>query len=120
MSLFRFDLVHVESGRVVVSCEPDESMYNAIGLMHGGIACALLDTAASCALLSVLPASTDLVSVEIKVNYVRAIRPDVGILSAEGTVVKAGSRIGFTNGIVTDVNGAVVATASSTLVISDA
>jgi acyl-coenzyme A thioesterase PaaI-like protein len=36
-----------------------------------------------------------------------------------GTVVKAGPRVGFTEGVVTDSSGALVATASSTLIIFD-
>ena len=56
---------------------------------------------------------------EIKVNYLRAVHMSSGILTATGTLVKAGSRVGFTEGVVTDSQGKVVATASSTLLISD-
>jgi acyl-coenzyme A thioesterase PaaI-like protein len=41
------------------------------------------------------------------------------VLTDTGTVVKAGSRVGFTEGVVTDASGALVATASSTLTIFD-
>jgi acyl-coenzyme A thioesterase PaaI-like protein len=34
-------------------------------------------------------------------------------------VIKAGSRVGFTEGVVTDASGAIVATASSTLLVFD-
>lgn len=117
--LLGFDLTEVGAGRVVFTCAPDPSMYNAIGVVHGGIVCALLDAAASFALLSVLPRGKSLTSVEIKVNFLRAIDPDGGILSAEGAVVKAGSRIGFTTGTVTDRRAVPVATASSTLLVFD-
>jgi hypothetical protein len=40
-----------------------------------------------------------------------------GQLSAVGNVVKAGSRIGFTDGQVIDASGKLVATATSTLLI---
>lgn len=118
-SLLGFDLTEVASGRVVFTCTPDDSMYNAIGVIHGGIASALLDAAASFALLSVLPQGRGLASVEIKVNFLKAIRTGNGLLNAEGTVVKAGSRVGFTNAVVTDAAGTIVATASSTLLVSD-
>jgi acyl-coenzyme A thioesterase PaaI-like protein len=39
------------------------------------------------------------------------------MLTAVGTVVKAGSRIGFTEAKVSDASGKLVATASSTLLI---
>ena len=56
---------------------------------------------------------------EIKVNYVKAVQLGSGLLTATGTVVKAGSRIAFTEGDVSDASGAVVATASSTLLVFD-
>ena len=37
----------------------------------------------------------------------------------DGTVVKSGSRVGFTEGVVTDADGAVLATATSTLLVFD-
>jgi hypothetical protein len=40
-----------------------------------------------------------------------------GRLTAAGTVVKAGSRIGFTEGRVSDASGNLVATATSTLLV---
>ncbi len=52
-------------------------------------------------------------------NYLKAVRLDTGPLTATGTVVKAGSRVGFTEGVVTDAAGAIVATATSTLLVFD-
>lgn len=117
--LMGFDLVSAEPGRVVFSCEPDESAYNPIGAIHGGLVCTLLDSVAGCALHSTLPQGRGYTSIEIKVNYLKAVRPAAGPLLATGTVVKSGSRVGFTEGVVTDAGGAVVATASSTLLVFD-
>ena len=58
-------------------------------------------------------------SIEIKVNYLKAVSLTSGVLTATGTVVKSGSRIGFSEGVVTDACGAVVATATSTLLVFD-
>jgi acyl-coenzyme A thioesterase PaaI-like protein len=57
--------------------------------------------------------------VEIKVNYLKTVHPGSGPLTATGTVVKAGARIGFTEWVVTNASGAIVATASSTMLIFD-
>jgi uncharacterized protein (TIGR00369 family) len=103
----------------VFTCTPDESMYNATGTIHGGVVCTLLDTVTGCALLSTLPQGRGIMSVEIKVNYLKAVHPSSGPLSATGTVVRAGSRLGFTEGVVTNANGEAVATATSTLLIVD-
>lgn len=117
--LMAFDMTEAEVGRVVFTCRPDESAYNPIGAIHGGVVCTLLDSVAGCALHSTLPQGKGYTSVEIKVNYLKAVRLGSGLLTATGTVVKSGARVGFTEGTVTDESGAVVATASSTLLIFD-
>jgi uncharacterized protein (TIGR00369 family) len=117
--LLRFEITSADPGRVVFTCEPDESAYNAIGAVHGGLVCTLLDSVTGCAIHSTLPQGKGYTSVEIKVNYLKAVRLSSGVLTATGTVVKAGSRVGFAEGVVTDAGGAVVATASSTLLVFD-
>ncbi|MDQ2761418.1 MAG: PaaI family thioesterase [Actinomycetota bacterium] len=39
----------VERGVVVFECTPDESVYNPLGIIHGGLVCTLADTVAGCA-----------------------------------------------------------------------
>lgn len=117
--LMEFAIVEAESGRVVFTCRPDESAYNPIGAIHGGLICTLLDSVTGCAVQSTLPKGKGYTSVEIKVNYLKAVRLTSGVLTATGTIVKSGSRIGFSEGVVTDASGAVVATATSTLLIFD-
>ena len=112
-------MVSADPGRVVFTCRPDESAYNPIGVIHGGLVCTLLDSVAGCALHSTLPQGKGYTSIEIKVNYLKAVRLTSGLLTATGTVVKSGSRVGFTEGVVTDADGAVVATATSTLLVFD-
>jgi uncharacterized protein (TIGR00369 family) len=117
--LLRMRILEVETGHVAFTCTPDASMYNGLGVVHGGAACTLLDTAAGCALHTTLPEGVGYTSVEIKVNYVKAVTVASGPLTAVGTVVKAGSRIGFTEANITDASGKLVATATSTLLIFD-
>jgi uncharacterized protein (TIGR00369 family) len=118
--LFQMGVVEAEDGRVTFTCTPDASMYNPLGIVHGGAVCTLLDTATGCALHTTLPAGVSYTSIEIKVNYLKAVTVDSGTLTAVGTVVKAGSRIGFAEANVTDASGKLVATATSTLLIFDA
>ena len=117
--LIAMRVVDVENGRVEFACTPDASMYNPLGMVHGGLVCTLLDTATGCALQTTLPEGVGYTSVEIKVNYLKAVTLASGPLTAVGTVVKAGSRIGFAEAEVTDASGTLVATASSTLLIFD-
>jgi uncharacterized protein (TIGR00369 family) len=117
--LMRFAIVSADPGRVVFTCRPDESAYNPIGAVHGGLVCTLLDSVTGSAMHSMLPQGKGYTSVEIKVNYLKAVRLSSGLLTATGTVVKAGSRVGFAEGVITDASGAVVATATSTLLVFD-
>ena len=117
--LMQFGISDVAPGRVEFTCVPDESAYNPIGAIHGGLLCTLLDSATGCAVHSTLPQGKGYTSVEIKVNYLKAVRVTSGVLTATGTVVKSGARVGFAEGVVTAASGATVATASSTLLIYD-
>jgi uncharacterized protein (TIGR00369 family) len=115
--LVRMDVVDVAEGRVEFSCEPDESVYNPIGVVHGGLVCTLLDSVVGCAVHTTLPRGMGYTSIELKVNYLRAVHAHSGRLSAVGTVVKPGRRVAFAEGQVTDAAGRVVATASSSLLV---
>ena len=72
--LMEFTMVSADPGRVVFTCRPDESAYNPIGVVHGGLICTLLDSVAGCALHSTLPRGKGYTSIEIKVNYLKAVR----------------------------------------------
>lgn len=117
--LINMGFTEVEHGRVVFTSRPDESAYNPIGAVHGGLVCTLLDSVCGCALHSTLPQGKGYTSVEIKVSFLKGVTTRSGLLTAVGTVVKAGSRVGFTEGVVTDESGAIVATATSTLLVFD-
>lgn len=108
---------HVSHGDVLLAATPDESLYNPIGTMHGGVAATLLDSAVACAVHSTLPAGVGYTSVELKLNYVRGIRGSTGEIFAHGWVVKVGARVAFAEGDIRDGSGKVLATASSTCLI---
>lgn len=118
-SQWSFRFVAVEVGRVVVTYTPDESAYNGLGTVHGGLLCTLLDVVVGCAFHSTLPRGRGYTSVEIKINYLRPVSADTSMLTATGTVVKSGSRVGFAEGVVVDDTDKPVATATSTLLVFD-
>jgi uncharacterized protein (TIGR00369 family) len=115
--LVQFDIHALEEGRVEFGCILDESVYNPIGVVHGGLVCTLLDTVAGCAVHTTLPAGVAYTSIELKVNYLRAVTLDSGPLRAVGRVVKPGRRVAFAEGEVFDAAGRSVATASSSLLV---
>lgn len=116
-ALMSFQVETVEEGDVVFSCVPDESVYNPIGVVHGGLVCTLLDSVAGCAVHSTLPAGVGYTSAEIKVSYLRPVHKDTGKLLAHGWVVKPGRRLAFAEADVRGTDGKIVATASSTLLV---
>ena len=116
--LMGFDGIEVEEGRVVFSCVPGEQHFNPIGVVHGGLAMTLLDSAMGCAVHSSLPAGTGYTSLEAKVNFTRPITAGTGRVLAEGTVVHVGSRVATAEGRLTVAEtGKLLAHASTTCLV---
>lgn len=110
-------LTEVSEGTVSFTSTPDESLYNPIGTVHGGVVCTLLDSALGCAGHSTLPAGMGYTSIELKVNYLRPVLATSGPLRCTGKVTKSGRRVIFVEGEVTDQSGQTVATASGSLLV---
>jgi uncharacterized protein (TIGR00369 family) len=116
ITLIGGQLISSEVGEVVFTCTPDESVYNPIGVVHGGLVCTLLDSAIGCAVHSTLAAGFGYTSIEIKVSYLRAVHAGTE-LTIRGWVVKPGRRIAFGEADVRDASGAILATASGTCLV---
>ncbi len=99
--LLGLEPVEADYGRVVFAAEPDERHYNATGVVHGGLAATLLDSVMGCAVHSTLPASVAYTSLELKVNFTRAITRETGRIVGEGVVLHRGGRIATAEGRVT-------------------
>jgi uncharacterized protein (TIGR00369 family) len=119
-ALMGFDVDRVAEGEAWFSVTPDASVYNPIGMVHGGMVATLLDSALGCAVHTTLPVGVGYASIEIKVNYLRAVTAASGRLVAHGWVTKPGRRVAFAEGDVRDGAGKVLATASSSLAIMGA
>jgi uncharacterized protein (TIGR00369 family) len=117
--LFGLRIREVEVGRVVFECEPDESAYNPIGLVHGGLVCTLADTVAGCAVHTTLDAGVAYTSIDLNVSYLRPVTKDSGVLRATGRVTKPGRRVAFSTAEIADQSGKIVATATSSLLVMD-
>jgi uncharacterized protein (TIGR00369 family) len=115
--LMQMSVVEVGFGKVVFGCQPSHAHYNPIGMVHGGLVCTLLDTVTGCAAHSTLPAGVGYTSIEIKVNYLRPVLADTGLLTGTGQVIKGGNRVIFAEGNITNSTGDLVATATSTLLV---
>ena len=117
-STLDYALLEVEPGRAVFAIKPSEIHYNPIGMVHGGIACTLLDSAMGCAIHSTLPAGSGYSTLELKVNLVKAIGKDTGTLRAEGKLIHAGRTTAVAEGRLVDEAGKLYAHATTTCLIT--
>jgi uncharacterized protein (TIGR00369 family) len=92
-ALMGFDLIEAAEGRAVFAVTPEEFHYNPIGVVHGGLAATLIDSATGCAVQSTLEPGVAYTTLEVKVNFARAITRDTGRVVCEGTVIHRGRRI---------------------------
>src|SRR5205823_1752964 len=115
--LLGFRLAEVSEGRAVFECEPGEQHYNPIGVVHGGLAATLLDSAMGCAIQTTLPAGAGYTTLEIKVNFVRAITARTGLVKAAAAVIHAGRSTATADGRLEDSAGKLLAHATTTCLI---
>jgi uncharacterized protein (TIGR00369 family) len=88
MGTFGAELVAVTSGQIAIALPIEPRMSQQNGFLHAGIAVAVLDSACGYAALTLMPAESEVLSVEFKVNLLAPASGDR--LVAEGEVVRAG------------------------------
>ncbi|MGA8448215.1 MAG: PaaI family thioesterase [Roseiarcus sp.] len=112
-----FWLVEIGDGFAVFEGDAGEHLLNPLGVVHGGWALTLIDSATGCAGQTVLPAGASYTTVETKANFSRAITRDTGRVRAEGRVVGRGRRIISCEGRIVDAGGRLLAHGTSTLMV---
>src|SRR5215212_121013 len=95
-ALMNFGLAELDEGRAVFTVEPAEYHYNPIGVVHGGLAATLLDSAMGCAVHSTLPAGWSYGTLDLNARFVRPVTSDTGRIVCEGVVVYRGSETATT------------------------
>ena len=113
----QFTLAEIEHGRAVFKGTPGQHAYNPIGVVHGGYAATLLDSACGVAVHSTLDAGWAYTTLELKVAYHRAITNDTGPVDAIGKVLSGGRRVAFAEAQLMDAKGRLLASATSTLLV---
>lgn len=116
-ALLGFLPIEVEPGRVVFQGTPGPQHCNPLGTVHGGYAATLLDSCVACAVQTMLPAGKAYTTLELKVNFIRALTDKAGPVRAEGKVVSVGGQIGIAEGRLTDSAGKLYAFATTTCLI---
>jgi len=115
---FTFD--RVDDGRVEMVLTPQESQYNPIGSVHGGIIATVLDSVMAAAVQTKLPVGRAYTTLEIKVNYLRGVNRETGPLTAVGSVIHLGRRTAMAEASLSDASGKLYAQASTTCLLFDA
>jgi uncharacterized protein (TIGR00369 family) len=117
-SLVGAEIVWVDEGEVVFRCNPDESTYNPLGVVHGGLLCTMLDTAAGCAVQTLLPVGVGYASIEIKVSFLKPLRAASGEIKVEGRALQVGRRIAFAEAHARDATGELVGHATTSIALT--
>ncbi|MEO3780517.1 PaaI family thioesterase [Micromonospora sp. B11E3] len=117
MHLMDMARLEADEGRVAVELVPQEFHYNPLGTVHGGVISTLLDTAAGCAVHSVLPAGMGYTSLDLNVKFLRPATVDSGTLRCEGTVLQRGRRTALAEARLLDGAGRLMAHATSTCLL---
>ncbi|MFC3228204.1 PaaI family thioesterase [Marinibaculum pumilum] len=112
-----FRLVAVGEGFAAFEGDTGVHLYNPLGTVHGGWALTMIDSAAGCAGMSLLPAGSGYTTVETKGNLSRPIRPQTGRVRCESKVVSQGRQIISCEARVTGPDGRLLAHGTSTLFV---
>ncbi len=112
-----YDIVKAENGRVVITAQPNDSLLNPAGTVHGGFSATLLDSCMGLAVRSTLAKGINSTTLEFKMSFVRPITPQTGTITAEGWVVNCGRRVGLAEGKVTDAQGRLLVHGTTTCLI---
>ncbi len=115
--LMGFHLIEAESGRAVFEGMPQFHHYNPIGTVHGGFAATLLDSALGVAIFSTLGKGDAWTTLELKVNFVRPLSKDTGLVRAEGRIIHRGRTLATSEGNLKDRAGKLYAHATTTCMI---
>lgn len=117
-ALMGIRLVRAEPGLAVMQGEVGEQHYNSIGIAHGGYAATILDAALWNCVRTTLQQGEGHTTLELKVNYAKALTVKSGLVTCEGRVVNRGSRIAISEARLTGDDGKTLyAYGSSTLMI---
>ena len=87
-ALMGFEVVKLSNGGAILTVTTGDRHRQIHNVMHGGVIAALADTAAAIAAYTVVPPGTEVVTIELKINYLLPVSG--GKLTAEGKVLRAG------------------------------
>jgi uncharacterized protein (TIGR00369 family) len=113
-------IAEVAENRAVFKGVPTDGFFNPLGTIHGGWTSAILDSAMACAVHTTLKPGQGYTTVEMKLNFVRPIMPEMGEVTCEGLVVHRGGTLATSEGKLFDAKGRLLAHGTETCMIFEA
>jgi uncharacterized protein (TIGR00369 family) len=117
MKTMSFWLAEIGDGFAAFEGDAGPNLLNPLGIVHGGWALTLIDSATGCAAHTLIPAGSSYTTVETKANFSRPIAQDTGRVRAEGRAVSRGRRIISCEARIVDAKGRLLAHGTSTLMV---
>jgi len=119
--MMNYSIAEIEEGRAVFEGEPGEEHYNPIGVVHGGYASTILDSALGCAVHTTCARGEGYTSQTLEVKYLRPITGDTGRIRCEAEVIHRGRKTATAEARLIDPEtGKLLATGTSTCLILEA
>jgi len=115
--LMNFGMCEAEEGRIVFRGIPQLEHYNPTGVVHGGWAGAILDSALGCCVWTKVPVGLAYTTAEFKVNLVRPITDQTGECVCEAKVIHMGRSIATSEGTLKTKDGKLLAHGTETCAI---
>ena len=107
--LIGFHYIGAEPGEIVIELQPEQSLENASGALHGAVAAAMLDTAMSAAAGTLLPADKRTITLDLTITYLEPLTIESGPIRAIGRVVDLAERTAYAAGEIRDGAGSLAA-----------
>ena len=116
--VMNYRIAELEEGRATFIGEPGEEHYNPIGVVHGGYASTILDSALGCAVHTTCAKGEGYTSQTLEVKYLRPVTRDTGAVRAEAEVVHRGRKTATSAArLIAAETGKLLATGTSTCLI---
>ena len=118
--LMNIRLTVANRGEVVFEGSPEEYHYNPMGIVHGGMAATILDSALGCCVYTCLDLGDVWTTLDIKVGYLKAMTVETGLVRAIANIVHVGRTVALAEARLVDANDVIYAHATSTCLIKRA
>ena len=115
--LFGLRPVAIADGAATIVLPATEWLCSPLGTVQGGVIAMLADTALACAIQTTVPAGAALAMVDLKVNYLRPVRPDGREVVCTGRVAHRGQTIAVATAEASSADGKHVALATGSAMI---